>query len=127
MLYFRTMTMLLLALTLMAPVGAADDAQKRATAALENAVKSDPNNAELWSHLGFAYRKEERLDKAKEAFEKASTLSPQNVEALFMLGLIYEKENRKADALRVWRQYLAAAKDPDKRSMAETHIQRLTQ
>src|SRR5262245_24759523 len=35
---------------------AAAEQKERATSVLEQAVKKDPNNAELWVHLGFAYR-----------------------------------------------------------------------
>ena len=101
--------------------------KERAAAALEQAVKAEPGNAELWLHLGFAYRKLARLDQAREAFEKASSLDPQNQEALYMLGLIYEKDKRSQDALRVWKQYLSVATDEEKRATAENHIHHLSQ
>lgn len=101
--------------------------KERAAATLEQDVKSDPQNAELWLHLGFAYRKLDQLDRAQGAFEKASSLAPQNQEALYMLGLIYEKEKRTGDALRVWKQYLAVVTDPEKRNVADTHIHHLSQ
>ncbi len=116
-------------LVTVAMVYAADpsESQLRATAALEQAVKTDPNNPDLWIPLGFAYRKMEQLDRATQAFEKAAVLNPKSQEALYMLGLIYEKQNRKADARRVWKQYLDATTDPEKRSMAEKHLHQLGQ
>src|SRR5690348_4097102 len=59
--------------------------KEKAVAALEEDVKADPQNAELWLHLGFAYRKSDQLDKAQQAFEKVHTMDPRNEDALFML------------------------------------------
>jgi cytochrome c-type biogenesis protein CcmH/NrfG len=112
---------------LAAEAPAAGDSKERAVSSLELAVKNDPQNAELWGHLGFAYRKLDRLDAARDAFEKASSIDPQNRDALYMLGLIYEKDGRKQDALRVWKQYLTLVTDPEKRNMAENHIHHLSQ
>lgn len=117
----------LLAAGALAVVGRADDAKERAAASLEQSLKSDPQNAELWVHLGFAYRKLERLDPAREAFEKAASLDAKNQEAWYMLGLIYEKQQKGQDALRAWRSYLAVVTDPEKRATAESHIHHLSQ
>jgi len=113
--------------------GMADDSsstkeqKERAVAALEQAVKTDPANSELWMHLGFACRKVDNMNRAKEAFEKAASLDPKNQDALFMLGLIYEKMKQPQDALRVWKQYLSVATDPEKRDTAQNHIHHLSQ
>ncbi len=103
------------------------DQKERASAVLEQAVKTDPNNAELWVHLGFARRKMGQIDAAKDAFEKAAALDPKNQDALYMLGLIYEAKGQHPDALRVWKQYLPTATDPSKRAVAENHIHQLSQ
>jgi cytochrome c-type biogenesis protein CcmH/NrfG len=108
------------------PAGQQEQREKAADV-LEREVQADPGNAELWLHLGFAQRKLDRLDRAREAFEKASSLDPGNQEALYMLGLIYEKDKRTQDALRVWKQYLSVASDPEKRATAENHIHHLSQ
>src|SRR5690349_12991795 len=123
----RLLPLLLISLACLSRADAppASDDKGRASAALEQAVKADPNNAELWLHLGFAYRKQDRLDDAARAFEKASTLDPKNQESLYMLGLIYEKQGKNADALRVWKQYASVATDPEKKSTADNHIHRL--
>lgn len=104
----------------------ADD-RERTVAVLEQALKTDPNNAELWLHLGFAYRKQGQIDSAQTAFEKASRLNPKNTEALFMLGLIYENKRQNELAKKVWKDYLAIETDPNKRSMAENHLHQLSQ
>jgi protein O-GlcNAc transferase len=100
-------------------------AKERAAAALEEAIKKDPNNAELWVHLGFAYRKQGQIDPSQSAFEKARALDPRVKEALYMLGLIYEKKGRTQEAEQAWKEYIAAETDPIKRADAEKHLQQL--
>lgn len=108
------------------PAPGGDD-RERTIVALEKAIQADPQNADLWVHLAFAQRKLDRIDRAREAFEKAVALDPKNQDALYMLGLIYEKAERKADALRVWKQYLELSSNPEKRDVAEKHIHHLSQ
>jgi cytochrome c-type biogenesis protein CcmH/NrfG len=106
---------------------AVDPPQERAAAALEQDLKTDPNNAELWLHLGFAYRKMEMMDQARQAFEKVAALNPHETDAYYMLGLIYESQHNKAAAQKAWKDYLAAEANPDKRAVAEKHIHHLSQ
>jgi cytochrome c-type biogenesis protein CcmH/NrfG len=101
--------------------------KERAVTALEEDVKTDPNNAELWVHLGFAYHKSGQNDQAKTAFEKARSLNPRSRDALFMLGLIYEKKRQSPEAVQVWKEYLSVESDSAKREIAEKHIHHLTQ
>jgi cytochrome c-type biogenesis protein CcmH/NrfG len=101
--------------------------KERAVSALEQDTKTDPNNAELWLHLGFAYRKLDKIDQSQNAFEKAALLNPQAKDAYFMLGLIYESKHQKAEAEKAWKSYLAVEKDPEKRAVAEKHIHHLSQ
>src|SRR6266700_6557792 len=82
---------------------AADGPQTRAASALEEDIKADPNNPELWLHLGFAYRKLNKIDQAQSAFEKVVSLTPNNKDAYFMLGLIYESKNMKPEAEKAWK------------------------
>lgn len=109
-----------------APVQAQGD-RERTVDVLEAALKTDPGNADLWIHLGFARRKLEQFEAAAQAFEKAVSLQPQSPEAWFMLGLIYEKLGRRGDALQAWQRFLPMAKDPEKRIVAESHIHQLSQ
>jgi cytochrome c-type biogenesis protein CcmH/NrfG len=106
---------------------ASQEQKETAVAALEQDVKANPNNTELWLHLGFAYRKAGQIDLSQNAFEKAASLDPKNTDALFMLGLIYEKKHMTQDAQRVWKQYLDTAKDTEKRRDAEKHLHHLSQ
>jgi len=103
------------------------DPKLRTVTALEQAVKTDPSNADLMLHLAFAYRKVDKLDAAQSAFEKVRALDPHNRDALYMLGLIYEKEHRTADARQAWTDLLAAETNTEKRSIAEKHIHHLDQ
>ncbi len=105
----------------------AQDPKDRAVSALEQDVKADPNNAELWVHLGFAYRKAGQIDQAQSAFEKAVTLNPRSTDPYFMLGLIYESKNLNDKAQDAWQKYLSGETDPTKRAMAEKHIHHLSQ
>src|SRR5580692_4926054 len=98
----KRLATLILILTVAAPAIATGPNDKQdAVSALEQDVKTNPNNAELWLHLGFAYRKDDQLDKAQNAFEKVSSLDPNNRDALYMLGLIYEKKHENEKALKV--------------------------
>ena len=106
---------------------AADPQQERAATALEQDLKTDPDNAELWLHLGFAYRKMDKIDQARQAFEKASALNPHERDAYYMLGLIYESQHNTAAAQKVWKEYLSAETDANKRAVAEKHIHHLSQ
>jgi len=103
------------------------DENQRTVDALQQAVKTDPSNSELWVHLGFAYRKAGDLSKAQESFEKASSLNPRDPDAYFMLGLIYESKGQNQDALRAWKACLANQTDPTRRAQAENHIHHLSQ
>jgi cytochrome c-type biogenesis protein CcmH/NrfG len=127
---FNDRLLLLASLTLLVfppRARAVDPQQERAAAALEQDLKTDPNNAELWLHLGFAYRKMDKLDQARQAFEKVAALNPHETDSYYMLGLIYESQHNKAAALKVWKEYLAAETNPDKRAVAEKHIHHLSQ
>jgi len=106
---------------------AADPQQERAAAALEQDIKTDPNNAELWLHLGFAYKKMGKIDQARQAFEKVTALNPHESDSFYMLGLIYESQHNSTAAQKAWKEYLAAETDANKRAIAEKHIHHLSQ
>jgi len=106
---------------------AAPDDKARATAALEQDVKADPNNPQLWLHLGYAYRNDGQLDLAQSAFQKVINLDSRNAGALYMLALIYEKKHQTSDALAAWKKYQSVETDAEKRSVAEKHIHQLSQ
>ena len=125
---FHISLALFFCLSLISVGRAADtDPQERTVAALEQAIKSDPANADLLLHLAFAYRKVNKLDEAQSAFEKVRALDPHNRDALYMLGLIYEKEHRTPDARQAWKDLLSTETNAEKRGIAEKHIHHLDQ
>ena len=103
------------------------DQQQRVAAALQQDLKTDPNNGELWLHLGFAYRKLGQMDEAQQAFEKVAALNPHEPDAHYMLALIYESKHQNEAAKQAWNDYLAAESDTTKRAVAEKHIHHLSQ
>jgi cytochrome c-type biogenesis protein CcmH/NrfG len=92
---------------------------------LEQSLKSDPGNSELWMHLGFTNHDLEDVDGAQRAFEKSAVLNPRNADALYMLGLIYEKKKMTSEALKSWKAFLDISQDPWKRDVAVKHIHHL--
>jgi cytochrome c-type biogenesis protein CcmH/NrfG len=114
------MTLLLLGLSAF-PAGATD------IATMEQSLRTNPANPQLWLQLGLAYRDAHNLDQAQNAFQRVLNLEPQNPDALYMLGLIYEKKGQTQEALRSWRQYLIVEKDPARRAIAEKHVHLLSQ
>ena len=129
----KTLSTLLALSLLVSPLTAADpdsavqEHRVRAAAALEKDLKADPDNSELWIHLGFAYRKTDDLPRAQAAFEKALVLNPKSTESLYMLGMIYESKGQKAEAQKTWNTYLTLENDATKRAVAEKHIHHLSQ
>src|SRR5690349_2171175 len=77
---------------------AAAGQNERTVSALEENLKNDPTNSDLWVHLGFAYRKTGQINDAQKAFEKAVSLNPKESNAYYMLGLIYESKHMTPDA-----------------------------
>jgi protein O-GlcNAc transferase len=123
----RLIPLILLTLTLAPAVFAAANDRQETVAALEQNVKTNPNNSDLWVHLGLAYRDVNDTQKAESAFQKALSLNPRNTNALFMLGLLYEKKNQNQDALRTWQQLISVETDPARKQVAERHIHQLSQ
>jgi len=103
------------------------DEQKRVVTVLEQAVKTDGGNSELWVHLGFAYRKSGQMDLSQAAFEKAAQLNPKGTDAFYMLGLIYENKHDNTAAEKAWTSYMANESDASKRRVAEKHIHQINQ
>jgi cytochrome c-type biogenesis protein CcmH/NrfG len=113
---------------LVPPIFAANDPNAAsAIAALEQNVKTNPANPELWVHLGLAYRNNGDIDKAQNAFQRALSMDPRNSNAMFMLGLLYEKKGQKQEALTLWKQFLNVETNPGRRDVAARHIHQLSQ
>lgn len=108
-------------------VTARHEQRERTINALQDDLKTDPTNADLWLHLGFAYRKTDKIDDAQKAFEKAVSLDANNRDGLYMLGLIYEKKHDTQKALETWKRYVAVENDAEKKNIGQKHIHHLSQ
>jgi cytochrome c-type biogenesis protein CcmH/NrfG len=98
---------------------------KKNAAELEEAVKTDPNNIELYIRLGFVYSKLEKVGDAQRAFENAVRLDPKRAIAHYMLGLIYEKKGLRDNAIAAWKACLENASEPRLRETALKHLHHL--
>lgn len=88
---------------------------------LEQAVKLDPNNGDLYLTLGVAYRGMNRLDDAKAAYDKALALNPSDPAPHFNQGVLlgdYRKDY--TGAVEAFNRYISAG-GPE-RALAETYI-----
>jgi cytochrome c-type biogenesis protein CcmH/NrfG len=98
---------------------------KKTAAALEESVKLQPGNIDLYIKLGFAYARLEKADESQTAFESAVRLDPKRAIAHYMLGLIYEKKGLREKALAAWKACLENASDPHLRETAAKHLHHL--
>ena len=97
---------------------------ERAKSAIADELLKDPENSELWVHLGHAWRQLKNLEESRRAFEKALALTPKNLRAQFMLALIYEKKELNAKAAAAWKACLDSP-DPHVREVAQKHLHHL--
>lgn len=65
---------------------------------LRKAVANDPKSAEAWNLLGFALRKQERLEEAEKYYDEALALVPKHLGALEYLGMLYVMTGRIDEA-----------------------------
>jgi TonB family protein len=86
--------------------------------AIKEAIRSNPNSAELHHKLGLAYRSDNQFESAIEAFNQAIQLNPNYIEALFELSRTYRFQKNLDKAIEVLKQSLAA--DPNN---AETQME----
>jgi len=98
---------------------------KKDISALQEAVKLNPGDTELYIRLGFAYAKLEQADDAQKAFETAVRLDPKKAIAHYMLGLIYEKKGLREKALASWQACLENAAEHHLRETALKHLHHL--
>lgn len=118
---FFCLTLLLASVS--GPARAAKEQDLReALAALEQAVKDHPKNAELHVDLAFAYKKLGRVDDAQAQFELAVKNDPKKAEAHYMLGLIYEKKGLKDKAAAAWKACYDSAAEPGMKETAQRHL-----
>ena len=67
-------------------------------AALNEAIRLDPNRGETYNVLGFLFDNTRRFEDALAANKKACELAPENPANFHNLGLTYMKLGKPADA-----------------------------
>lgn len=74
------------------------DQAEEARIKLEDAIKAEPDNANLYYNLAFLYDQIEETEKAIESYKKAVELEPDYFDANFNLAVVYY--NRAADRIK---------------------------
>lgn len=89
----------------------------KAAQAYEKALELTPDNPDLWSDLGVAYKENGEFQRAAECFHKALSLNPAHVIALYNEGVTLSADLRDNDgAIKAWEtllKYAPDAKAPD--------------
>jgi tetratricopeptide (TPR) repeat protein len=76
------------------------------------ALQDLPNDARLWSRIGFAHRRLGHWDEVDAAFERATQLDPRNATLFYDLaGTTYHFTRRYADAIAAYERALTLAPD----------------
>ncbi len=72
-------------------------------------TKSEPEDAEAWFHLGFAYSNIKRYNDAIEAYHQALRIDPKNARPIIWvsLGVAYDGLKRYQDAIKAYRQAIS--------------------
>lgn len=84
---------------------------------LEDLLKSNPDNLQIYNDLGIIYYEQNRPGLAEEVFLRATQRHSNNYLPFFNLGVLYTKEGRLEEAICAFQN--AAALDP---SHAETRV-----
>jgi len=71
---------------------------KKAIEKLEEAIKSEPDNAEAWNLLGYASRKKGDLNTSAKAYNKALSIDPNHKNALEYQGELFLMQRDKTSA-----------------------------
>lgn len=98
---------------------------RRVIALLEPAMKTDTENAELFSTLGMLYQRLGDVAGAEATLKKAVALDGSNTGARFMLALTYEKQQKNDLAIQEWQGLLKEALNPNMKASAERHLKLL--
>lgn len=77
-------------------------------AALEAAVRKEPDSAENWTELGNLFFDAGRAREAITAYERALALAPGNADVLTDLGIMYREAGAPQKAVDCFRKALAA-------------------
>ena len=73
---------------------------------IEEALKQNPLNSNLWNNLGLAFYKKNDFKSALSMFELAKNLDPTNINIINNLGDCYNKLGRNREAIFEWKKAL---------------------
>jgi predicted Zn finger-like uncharacterized protein len=85
----------------------------------------DPENVEALTGRGLCYLDLERYPPAEASFEAALQVDPRDPDALLGLAETYRWQGKKADAIRYYERYLAAAPDGEEAQVARNALEEL--
>jgi len=94
---------------------------------LENKLKSDPSNIELWFRVGKKYHERKRFDEGLVNFNKVISLDPEDKfqkasEALFNIGLMYMRQKDYSKAIKEYQKLIKEYPESEMRLDAEEYI-----
>ena len=75
----------------------------------QEVLKLDPNSAEAYNNIGFAYFDKGDINNAIIQHKKALEINPDFANAYYGLALAYERKNRVKDAITSWDKYIELA------------------
>ncbi|KAH4345883.1 hypothetical protein HBH98_117050 [Parastagonospora nodorum] len=86
------------------------------------AIEADPNNATYYSNRAAAYISANRFYEALEDCKMADELDPDNMKILLRLGRVYTSLGRSDEAVHVYNQINATAKDMQPALSMQKHL-----
>ena len=86
---------------------------------IQDAIKKDKRNEELYYLLGKSYLKTRQIELAQEAFEKAVNIKSKFHEARYDLGKLYLETDQLEKAKKTFEDGLKKAKDPKEKGIFE--------
>ena len=100
------------------------DEPARGVTALQNALRSEPDNIVCWEALGDAYMARGSYVAARKAFEKVLSMSNESLYSRLMIADIRQKLGYHQDAIADYSELLENNPDylPALRGLGETHI-----
>ncbi len=73
----------------------------------EAKAANDPNNADIWGHLGNLYFDTDQYEKSIEAYQKSLALAPNNTNRMTDMGTMYRANGQFDKALETYDKVLA--------------------
>lgn len=93
----------------------------------ERGIALQPANDSLLLDISVCYFNERRFDKAMAATEMVLSRTPNHVRALYNKGAILATVMNTAEALRTWKQLIAAHPESEEAQQARGHVAQLEQ